>query len=149
MNFTVTMTGFEAIDRVLTQLPKELSHEVMGKAHLQAAKIVVEKEKLLAPEGPTGNLVDSIGAYRVPFKKADVVGEVIAGPQRGRGKRGHAGHLVEFGTRKRDRTGPNRGIMKARPFARPAFNATHPQMKNAIIVATAKVLNNTMRRYLR
>src|SRR5688572_19313902 len=65
-NMTVKFrtTGHEAIDRVLRGLPLQLHDRVLQQAHTAAAKPLVDKEKLTAPEGPTGNLVDSIGIVK-------------------------------------------------------------------------------------
>lgn len=150
MTFSVSITGEKAIDDLLKALPRELTHKVLGDAHFAAAKPLVEREKLLAPEGPTGNLVDSIGAYKVPVKRANIVGEVVVGPQRRGGKRGYAGHLVEFGTRQRkNRRGANRGIMRKKPFALPAWRSEKNNVEKLIGVSIGKAMIRTMRRYAR
>lgn len=145
----VVLTGKKELDNLLKQLPKEMSnHDALGKAHLQSAKILVEKEKLLAPEGPRGNLVDSIGAVRTPFKKANRIGEVVAGPRRKGRFKGFAGHLVEYGTRKRkNKSGANRGVMPKKPFAAPAFQQTQNDIKNSIKVNLSKIVIKAMKRY--
>lgn len=147
MKFHVSYTGAKEIDTILDQLPKQLTHKVLSDAHVKAARPLVEKEKLLAPEGPTGHLVDSIGAVRTSFKKASVLGEVNVGPRRGRFKGNH-GHLVEFGTRKRQTdSGANRGVMPSKPFAKPAFDATKSIVEASIKVSIAQVMVRTMKRY--
>jgi HK97 gp10 family phage protein len=150
MNVKLSLTGHIQIDQVLRALPLELSHTVLSAAHMDAAKPLIQKEKLLAPEGPTGNLIDSIGAVKTPFKKANVVGEVTVGPRRTRKLRGQHGHLVEFGTVSREnKKGANRGVMPAEPFAEPAFEQTKEQVINRISVSVGRKLNNTMRRYIK
>lgn len=115
-----------------------------------AAKPLVEKEKLLAPEGPTGNLVDSIGAVRTSINKANALGEVRVGPRRKGGYKGFAGHLVEYGTKRRtNKRGANRGIMPKDPFAKPAFDATKGQIESIITQSVGKVMIRTMKRYLK
>src|ERR1700754_827425 len=99
MNVRLSVTGVKEIDKVLKAWPKELSHSALGAAHLAAAKPLIEKEKLMAPEGPNGNLVDSIGGIKTPIKKAQVIGEVSVGPRRTGRFKGNHGHLVEFGTK--------------------------------------------------
>jgi len=145
----VLLTGKKELDILLKQLPKEVgSHEALGKAHLQSAKILVEKEKLLAPEGPTGNLVDSIGATRTAIKKAKRIGEVIVGPRRRGRYKGFAGHLVEYGTVRREtKSGSNRGIMPKKPFAKPAFEQTRTQIKDSIKVNLSKIVVKALKRY--
>lgn len=149
MSVKVLFTGKKELDELLKQLPKEMSnHDALGKAHLQSAKILVEKEKLLAPEGPTGNLVDSIGAVRTPFKKANRVGEVVVGPRRKGRFKGFAGHLVEYGTRKRkNKSGANRGIMPMKKFAKPAFEQTRNSVKDSIKGNLSKIVVKALKRY--
>lgn len=150
MRFNVSLTGAKEIDDLLKALPKQLTHQVLGAAHVAAAKPLVEREKLLAPEGPTGNLVDSIGAVRTSFKRADTVGEVKVGPRRTGRYKGFAGHLVEFGTRRRtNRRGANRGVMPKRPFAAPAFRMEAQNVQRLIGVSVGKVMLRTMRRYIK
>jgi len=143
---TVSITGFKEIDSVLKKLPLEVTHQVLGQAHLAAAKPLIEKEKLLAPEGPTGNLIDSIGGVKASFKRATEVGLVTVGPL---GRKGAAGHLVEFGTKKRrTRKGANRGIMPKKPFAQPAFDQTKGLVESNIANALAQSMAKRMRKEL-
>jgi HK97 gp10 family phage protein len=146
----LTLIGEQAIDNVLKALPQTVTHSILGSANMLAAKLVVEKEKLLAPEGPTGNLVDSIGAVRTSLRKSTSLGQVIVGPRRKGGFKGFAGHLVEYGTRRRyTKSGANRGIMPAKPFALPAFEATKGQVEQSITESIGKVMIRTMKRYLK
>jgi hypothetical protein len=148
MNLTVSVTGAKEIDSLLLAMPMELNHQVLSAAHFAAAKPLVEREKLLAPEGPTGNLVDSIGAVKVPFSRASVIGEVVVGPRRNR--QGGHGHLVEFGTRQRtNKRGANRGRMPAKPFAAPAFRQEKGNVERLIGLNVGKSVLRTMRRYAR
>lgn len=146
----ITVIGVKEIDKVLKELPASLSHSVMGAAHAAAAKPLVDKAKLLAPEGPTGNLVDSIGVVKTPSKKANRVGEVKVGPRRKGGYKGFAGHLVEYGTKKRQtKKGANRGVMKAKPFMQPAFNQTKDIVERSISLEVGRSVLRTMKRHLR
>lgn len=147
--------GAKEINRALDGLPKELTHKIQQQANLDAAKPLIEKEKLLAPEGPTGNLVDSIGGIKVSQKKAVEIGEVHVGPRLRRPYRGQAGHLNEFGTKKRYLKGlgkypqgTSRGVMPAKPFVRPALQATKDIVLAGIQNATAKRLVARMRKDL-
>jgi hypothetical protein len=143
----IHVTGLKEIDNILVELPKDFTHKFLSDAHVKAVKPLVEKEKLLAPEGPTGNLVDSIGSVRVGFKKADQLGDVRVGPRRGKFGGNH-GHLVEFGTRKRfNKKGASRGIMPSKPFAEPALSQTKGQIEGSIKISYAQVMVRTMKRY--
>lgn len=146
----ISVTGLKEIDRVLKELPKQMQHSILSAAHAAAAKPLVEKAKLIAPEGPTGNLVDSIGVSKTSVKKANKLGEVRVGPRRKGGFKGFAGHLVEFGTkRRRTRKGANRGLMRPKPFMKPAFGQTKGQVEKDIALQIGRVMMRTMRRYLR
>src|SRR5687768_577720 len=104
MSVKISLTGAREIDQLLRELPKQLTHQVLGTAHAAAAKPLITKAKLTAPEGPTGNLVDSIGAIKTPVKKANASGEVQVGPRRSRTHKGHHGHLIEYGFKTRARS---------------------------------------------
>jgi HK97 gp10 family phage protein len=146
----ISVTGVKEIDKVLRELPKQMTHQILGAAHASAAKPLVERSKLLAPEGPTGNLVDSLGIIKPNVKKANRIGEIIVGPRRKGRYKGFAGHLVEYGTRKRrTKKGANRGVMKAKPFMMPAFNQTKGIVEKQIATEIGKVMVRTMRRYLK
>jgi hypothetical protein len=150
MSVKISVTGAKEIDQVLRGLQNQVTHQILGQAHAAAAKPLVEKEKLLAPEGPTGNLIDAIGAVKTPMKKAGAVGEVTVGPRRTRKYRGHHGHLVEFGTQRRsNKKGANRGIMPKKPFAEPAFKVTQPIVVRNIPVEIGRKLYSFMRRTIR
>lgn len=150
MSVSIAITGIKELDEVFRMMPLALNHKVMGTAFEDAAKPLVEKEKLLAPEGPTGNLVDSIGAKRISISRAGYVGEVHVGPRRGGKYKGYAGHLVEYGTKQRKtRKGANRGVMPAEPFAEPAFKATKNLIESRIQASIAKVVVRTMNRYVK
>lgn len=145
----ISVTGIEKIDKVLKELPKQMTHNILGAAHTAAAKPLVERAKLLAPEGPTGNLVDSIGTVKTNIKRTDKLGETKTGPRRGGRNKGFHGHFNEYGTRKRrTKKGANRGFMRPKPFMKPAFNQTKPLVEREIGVQIGKVMLRTMRRYL-
>lgn len=146
----LSLTGDKAIDNILRHLPDAVSHQVLSAAHAKAAAPLVETEKLLAPEGPTGNLVDSIGAVKLPLTRASDVGEVHVGPRKGgKAKGGHA-IIVTRGTGpRRNRRGAYRGVMPSNPYLQRAFDLRHRQVEGLIGQEVAKSLLNTMRRYNR
>jgi HK97 gp10 family phage protein len=154
MKVKISVTGIKEIDDVVKNLPTALQHSTLQSAHAAAAKPLVEREKLLAPEGPTGHLIDSIGIVKTPLRKAGVVGEVNVGPRRKKGGR-HA-HLVEFGTKGRKlkgkgkyKAGTNRGTMPKKPFVQPAFTMTKDTIEKGIAVNIGKAVVRVMKRYLK
>jgi HK97 gp10 family phage protein len=149
MSVKISVTGIAEIDKVLRGMPAQLSHTVLGQAHAAAAKPLVERAKLLAPEGPTGNLVDSIGAEKESFSKVTQLGQVQAGPRRSRRHKGHVAHLVEYGTTVRaNRKGANRGAMRKSPFMQRAFDQTKNLVEGSIAEQIGKKLSAYMRKTL-
>lgn len=145
----IVLTGYKEIDNLLRNLPQAFQQSIVASANYKAAKPLVEKEKLLAPEGPTGNLVDSIGVVKLG-RRGSEIGEVWEGPRRRRPYKGFAGHLVEFGTKKRrTKSGANRGVMPKEPFAEPAWRQTQGQVQDSIKVELGKSVYRTMKRYIK
>jgi hypothetical protein len=149
MDVTVKLVGVKEIDAVLRGLPAQLNHKVLQSAHQKAVKPTVDAAKLLAPEGPSGKLIDSIGVIKTNFSKATELGEIQAGPRRGRYK-GNAGHLVEYGTKARyNKRGAYRGIMKKKPFMQPAWDKTKNQVVTTINTEIGRSLHSFMKRTIR
>lgn len=144
---TFTYSGIKEIDQILTNIPIALSHTIVGQAAYKAAQPLVAKIKGLAPEGPTGNLVDSIGAVKMALRSARQVGEVRVGPRVNKPFRGFHGHLNERGTVKRDQGYPNRGRMTAKPFVEPAWNATQGLVEGSMQADLQFVIVRTMKKY--
>lgn len=146
----ISLTGDKAIDDILRNLPDAVSHKTLSDAHYRAAQPFVETEKLTAPEGPTGNLVDSIGAVKLSQKGARDVGEVHVGPRAGGKHKGGHAIIVTKGTKRRyNRRGANRGIMPSNPYLQKAFIQRQSQVVGNISQEVAKSLLRTMRRYNR
>lgn len=161
MNINVKVTGVDEIDSVLKVLPLALTDSILQQAGSNAGKILVNKAKLLAPEGPTGYLIDSIGVVKGRFNQVVSlqrdIGAVTIGPRRGRYK-GYAAHLVEYGTRKRQTKGrgkkriirkANRGTMPRKPFMKPAFDATIGQMQQSYNAFVSRRIIQVMRKKLK
>jgi hypothetical protein len=97
-------------------------------------------------------LVDSIGTQATGTKNQRALGETNTGPRRGRGKgqRGFAGHLVEYGTKQRKtKKGANRGKMTAEPFMEPAWEQTKGKVEASINDEVGKALVKFMRKTLK
>ena len=143
-----TYSGIKEVDQILTNVPISLSHAIVGQAAFRASKPLVDKIKGLAPEGPTGNLVDSIGAVKMSLRSAQMVGEVRVGPRVNKPYRGFHGHLNERGTvQRRTRAGANRGRMTAKPFVEPAWSATQGIVEGSMNAELQFVIVRTMRKY--
>ena len=149
MDVRLKLTGHIEIDKILKGLPLQVNHKILQAAHTSAAKPLVTAEKLSAPEGPTGNLVDSIGVTKTAIKRANALGEIHVGPRRGRYK-GHAAHLVEYGTKaRRNKRGAYRGVMPRRPFAEPSWNRTKGTVQKGISDHLSRHLLSYMRRTIK
>lgn len=151
MNVNVRLTGVEEIDAVFRGLPNVFQDKVLQDAHAKALSFTVNRAKLLAPEGPTGNLVDSIGVVRARGRGRTEMGLVYAGPRR-RGKyKGYHGHLIEFGFKTRIKHG-RRGkktFVQGKPFMEPAWEQTKNTVLKVIPVELGRKLNAFMRRTIR
>lgn len=148
----IRTTGIKQIDDVLEGLPDVLTDKVLQNANIYAAKPLIEKAKLLAPEGPTGNLVDSIGALKASGSTLDsrALGQIQVGPRRRGGYKGFAGHLVEYGTKMRkNKAGANRGKMTPNPFMEKAFDATKDEILHRFNDGTGKALASFMRKTIK
>jgi len=145
----VEVDGLKEVQKVLAGLPAQLNHRIVQAANAEAAKPLVERAKLLAPEGPTGRLVDSIGVVKLSLKKSSEIGEVNAGPRRGRFGGSHA-HMVERGTvQRKNAKGANRGIMPVQKFMEPAFSATKDLVLSRINDALGSKLFQFMKRTIK
>jgi HK97 gp10 family phage protein len=146
MDVRIRLTGVKEIDQVLKGLPKQLNHKILQQAHTSAAKVLVDTAKLAAPEGPTGNTVDSIGVVKTPFAKASELGLINVGPRRGRYK-GNVAHLIEYGTGPRSlkSNGANRGTMPAKPFMEPSWQRT----KDTVVNSIDRFLGATLYRFMK
>ena len=151
MSVKISVSGVREIDSLLKNLPKELTHQVLGTAHAAAAKPLIRKAQLTAPEGPTGNLIDSIGVIKTPMKRAGAVGEVAVGPRRSRRHKGHHGHLIEYGFKTRAKSGGKgkKTFVTGKPFMRPSFESTKGLVIESIRVEVGKKVWATMRRYVK
>lgn len=148
MDVKLRLTGEKEIDQVLRGLPLQVNHKVLQAAHASAAKVLVDAEKLAAPEGPTGGLIDSIGIIKTPIGKASSLGEINVGPRRGRYK-GYAAHLVEYGTKPRNYRGANRGVMPKKPFALPSWLKTKDKIQSSISLQLGRTLLSFMKRTIK
>jgi len=148
MDVRMVLTGHHDVDKVLRGLPLQINHRLLQTAHASAARVLVRAEKLSAPEGPTGNLIDSIGVIKTPFARSGALGEINVGPRRGRYK-GYAAHLVEYGTGPRKYKGANRGVMPKRPFALPSWIKTKGRVQSSISEHLSRALLRFMRRTIK
>lgn len=137
----VKIKGWEELQKALDELPKKIEANIVKSALRQAVKVVALEAKRQVPVG-TGALRASI-RYGVDRKKETRMpfGYVKAGPSEEgdepKGKKtAFYAHMVEFGTQAHVIRAKNSRALavgvdvvhhpgsKARPFMRPAFDAT-------------------------
>lgn len=148
----IRLTGFKEVDAVLKGMPLVLTDQVLQKAHARALEPFIYKEHALTPVGKTGNLAESEGIVKASAKSFGNrdLGAVTAGPRRNKPFKGFAGHLVEYGTKVRaTKSGANRGIMPAHPFAEPAWEATKDQVQGKVNEEIGNELYRFMKRTLK
>lgn len=142
------ITGIKEVREALRALPKAVNNDkVWSDINYDRSKIIVNRAKLNAPEGPRGDLVDSIGSVRM---KRQGLGTVWTGARRRGGKKGFHAHLVEDGTKQRKtKKGANRGIMPKNPFMEKTFIQTAPEVEKALGTSATRVITRTAKRYLK
>lgn len=146
---SLKVTGVKEIDAVLAGLDKQINHRVMQAGNAEAAKILVNEEHLLSPVGKTGGLADSHGVVKQSYRNASSVGEILVGPRRGKYK-GHAAHLVNFGTKKRTTSsGANRGQVTGTHYLERSYNNVIGRVREKISVFVGQKLYSFMKRTIK
>lgn len=144
------VSGQKELARLFEQLPKSLTDGVLRQTASKAVKPVAEVARNMVPKDES-DLAESITVStrlskrqkRMFSRKGDVV--VHAGPSQPRGSHGI---LVEFGTgaRYHKATGRYVGVMPARPFMRPAWDANASQVLHIMRTEIWGVLVKAVRR---
>lgn len=146
---SVVLKGDKEIMNVLQGLPRQFTEPYLQRVHAKAVVPLVNKIHLNAPVGLTGNLADSIGVVKAGKNNQAELGLIHVGPRRRGGYKGFAGHLNEYGTKKRTtRKGANRGKMMAKPFERPAWDQTKDEVERNIAKELERDLSGFIRRTL-
>jgi len=130
----------ENVDRLIAELqklPDKLKRSELLKILRQGAKPTLEAAKAnLANHKKTGNLQKSISTFT---GKSKINPNVQVGASAK--KKGTHAHLLELGTAPRKtKKGKFTGAVSAKPFMRPAYDATKNQAAENINKATAKYL---------
>jgi len=144
MAVTTTIQGLQQVYAFLQGLGSVLSHSVVQTANVEAVKPFLNKAHRNAPVGRTGKTADSIGTIKTPFAKAGAIGEITAGPRRGKFG-GSKAHLIEFGTGPRKFRGANRGVVIKKPFLEPAWEST----QNEVLSKVTSILQEKVMQYAR
>lgn len=148
MSVKLSVTGIAEVDAILKGLPNQVNHRIMGAAHLDAAKPLIDVASNIV-RVRTGKLKQSIGGVRLSQRKTNEVGMVHVGPRRRKGKYyGNHGHLLEYGHVLK-REGKIFGRVKPYPFMRPAFEQTKNQVQTNIVDSVQKKLMSFMRRTIK
>jgi hypothetical protein len=147
MSNGISISGIKEIDQVLRGLPQQLTHQILGTAHADAAKPLISLASQKAPFR-TGNLSRSIGAKKSNLKKVGILGLVQVGPLRGGNKKGYHGHLIEYGHRLVKR-GRQIGYVIGKPFMEPSFNQTKNQIESNIAESLGKIVLRYMNRVIK
>lgn len=138
------LVGDRELAKAIQGLPDRLSDTEFQKANVKAAQPLADRMHRLAPVGLTGNLAESIGIVKSGKGNKGELGLISIGPRRKGGYKGFAGHLVEFGTKRRrtKTTNANRGIMPKDPFVEPAWEQTKDEVLGSIDKHLGKVVTS-------
>lgn len=146
---SIKVKGVDELKKALAGIEKQFSDKIVRKANTSAAEPLVHEMHRRAPVGLTGNLADSIGI--VNEKKSKELGAIGVGPRRKGGFKGFAGHLNEFGTKRRRTrgglfsSGANRGVMPKKPFVAPSWES----QKDVVLGRVQKELSDQITKYLK
>lgn len=118
MGISTTFNSQELL-KTLAQFPKNIQNNVMTGAIRAGANVIRDEARLRAPK-KTKELAKSIVSIK---RRAEVRNQVkfSVTPSRGKNKAGWRAHFIEFGTSK----------MSAKPFLRPAFEASENKSLDA------------------
>lgn len=148
MSVKLSVTGIAEVDALIKGLPNQVNHRIMGAAHLDAAKPLIDVASNIV-RVKTGRLKQSIGGVRLSQRKTNEVGMVHIGPRRKKGRYyGNHGHLLEYGHVLK-RGGKTFGRVKPYPFMRPAFNQTQNEVQRRITDSVQKKLMSFMKRTIK
>lgn len=157
MNARISVTGIVEVDNLLKSLNNQVNHRIMGAAHLESAKPLIDAAQNIVAgrekTSNTGRLEQSIGGIKLSQRKTGQIGMVHIGPRRKKGLySGYHGHLVEHGHRlvSSKKSGKRViGFVRPYPFMMPAFNKTKDQVGKNIIMSVQNKLMSAMRRSLK
>lgn len=171
MKVILSYSGVSQVDNLLREIPKVITHRILGAAHVAAARPLINAA-YFGVQIKSGRLADSIGAVKLPLRSTKELGAVVVGPIRKKGtKFGYHGHLIEYGhrmvshrTSKKIKFLPKKqlyerkdkkqtklvnGRVRPFPFMRPAFEKTKFIVKANIEREIVNKLLSVMRRTIR
>lgn len=147
------LTGFDALNKILSEVPKDVARKAGVDALRAGAKPILEEAQNLVPEGATGKLAESL---EIATKKASIP---IVKVQASRKKGGYHAHLVELGTQPHEIHNVVIGNKfypvihhpgaRKKPFLRPAFNAKKGEALKIILSEIGTKLANRLKRELK
>ncbi len=144
MKASVKIEGVDEVKQVLRLMPTLVRNRTLRNANRASGRIVAKKQKELAPKGKTRNLETSIGT------ESEGKSDIAVGPRRRGRYKGHAGHLVNFGTKpRRKKRGASTGVMPANPFVEESFDQSIDKMKTESRVKLARAVSNQMKRIIK
>src|SRR3990167_8836999 len=95
METTIKLNGFDALDKLLSELESDIAVKVGESSLRTGAKTILEEAQNLVPEGATGKLADSLAIKKI--KSSFPYLRIYA--RRNKGFGGWHANLVEFGTK--------------------------------------------------
>lgn len=139
------LTGFKEMDQVLRRLPTATSKRVADRAMKQALAPVAAAANGMSPKGMPPVIVEKKlnknQAKQFRGTEGETVRVMFVGSPSSRA------HLEEFGTGPRfHKSGKYVGIMRARPFMRPAWDATRQQVLDRLRVDLAREIEKAVGR---
>jgi HK97 gp10 family phage protein len=142
------LTGFKEMDAVLRSLPTSTAKRVADRAMKAAMEPVAAAANGMRPKGKTAVIVNKKlnknQSREFRGKESETVRVMFVGSPSPRA------HLEEFGTGPRfHKSGKYVGIMRARPFMRPAWDATRQQVLDRLAADLGREIEKTVARRAR
>jgi HK97 gp10 family phage protein len=139
------LTGFKEMDMVLRQLPNATAKRVADRAMKKALAPVASAANGMRPKGMPPVIVEKRlnknQAREFRSEQTDQVRVMFVGSPSPRA------HLEEFGTGPRKhKSGKSTGIMRARPFMRPAWDQTREQVLDLLRADLAREIEKAVGR---
>jgi len=121
--------GIEEVTDLIMQVTPSESRNILRRTTVHIARVVRDAVRERTPVGPTGNLKRSIKSKRNKDERTLISAQVYADRSGGRSGKGYHSHLVEFGTRPRQKSsGANSGTMPDKPFINPAADSLRAEI---------------------
>lgn len=153
MKFDLDIKGIDQVNKILSQLPKDINTKVQKDINMKAAKIAADTLKRNAPSGnstkkPSNQIENNIKVVAKPGTQQTILVGLT--------KTVFYAKFIEFGTKVRkvlgrnDRyKGANRGKVTARPFIARSFDQASNNIISFMNTNYLKLVNASIKKHIK